>query len=238
MKDIYSRIQIPKHLQVGDISEIFIVKHCVIDDFNQNHKIDVDFGPITQIKPKNNDFFKLQEEYVKRANEYQSNLILIDDSRIVLMRCQEQKQAGLNYPGVGVGSVVTNLDDEYLLVKRSGLCNNRVGQWENAGGTQEIGESLFKTAENEVSQETPYIVKAQYIIGLLEEFIEGQHWNNFGVHCKWKGEMNDNFQPEPKIEKIGWFKENKFPENLSYSSKKMIEWYKRKRKVPHKKVYE
>jgi ADP-ribose pyrophosphatase YjhB (NUDIX family) len=217
MKNIYSRIHIPKHMQ-----EFFI-------DGGYSER---------ESSPKLDNILDIQAYYVERAMEYQANLVVVGDDE-VYMRCQEQKKAGKQYPGVGVGAIVTNSDGKILLTKRGPLAGNRVGEWENPGGTQEVGESLSQAAERETREETGYLVKAFGIVSFSEELLQGeqQHWNNFGVLCEWYGKRSKHYVPEQgKISEIDWFDPEELPQPMSQGALAVISDYVAGVKIPINRV--
>jgi 8-oxo-dGTP diphosphatase len=223
MKNVYSRIQIPKEMQRGDISELLIVRHQDLAEFEGLYKIDESFRPVNLKAPRVAGIIGLQEAYVNQAMGHQANLVLVDGRSVAYMRCQERKRAGSEYPGVGVGAVILNQKGEIYLQQRGPLCGNNVGQWENPGGTQEFGQSLLETAERETLEESGLYVKAMGIISVSEEFKEGQHWTNFGILCQWHGKRKKDFVPEKgKVDGERWVDPEKLPSPMSKGAEAVI----------------
>lgn len=79
-----------------------------------------------------------------------------------------------NVPRVGVGAVVIR-DGKVLLVKR-GIPPSE-GLWAIPGGHVELGETLQKTAEREILEETGVVIKARepiYAFDLIEKDDSGR----------------------------------------------------------------
>lgn len=73
-----------------------------------------------------------------------------------------------DFPRVGVGAIVIK-DNKVLLVKR-GIPPSK-GLWAIPGGHIELGETLQKTAEREILEETGIVIKARkpvYTFDLIE----------------------------------------------------------------------
>ena len=128
---------------------------------------------------------------------------------------------GIDYIAVGCWGVVTNEQDEILLIKKK--IND---YWERPGGNTEVGETLEECIVREVKEETD--IKTSVIDFLLfEQSFFGpdkQHWLGFCYHLNYiSGKLNNN-EPE-KHDDVCWFKFTELPKKLSPHTQLAIDKY-------------
>ncbi|MFQ5954138.1 MAG: NUDIX hydrolase [Kiloniellales bacterium] len=109
------------------------------------------------------------------------------------------------HPLCGVGVVVWR-GDRLLLIRRARP--PREGQWSLPGGLQELGETVFETAEREVREETGLSVAATELIDVVD-LIERdgggrvrRHYTLIDVTAEWRaGEVS----PSDEVAEAQWF---------------------------------
>jgi len=132
---------------------------------------------------------------------------------------------GKDYIGVGCWGIVTNNNDEVLLIKKK--IND---YWERPGGNVEVSEALEECAVREIYEECSVKTKIVDFISFEEVLFgpESDHWIAFCYHLEYiSGRLKNN---EPEIhDKVKWFPISDLPKNLSPYTAKAIKVFLQKR---------
>lgn len=113
---------------------------------------------------------------------------------------------GIDYIGVGVGAIIINDEEKYLLAKRGKKAKNEKGKWEFPGGTIEFGDTLKETIIREIKEELDIEIDPQYQLPSIDHLIpeEKQHWVTNAFISKIVKGKPKILEPE-KCSEIGWF---------------------------------
>ena len=128
---------------------------------------------------------------------------------------------GEDYIGVGCWGIVTNNQNQILLIKK------KVNDcWERPGGNVEVGEMLEECIVREVEEEIGIKSKVVNFIAFDQVFFgsDKKHWVAFCYHLKYESGEAKNMEPK-KHDDVKWFSFNDLPKKLSPHSKKAIEKY-------------
>lgn len=139
---------------------------------------------------------------------------------------------GFDFPGVSVGALIFNEQEQILLNKRSQNCKNSRGHWEAPGGAVNFGEKREDAIKREVKEEFGVDIEILKELHVVDEILkeEKQHWVATTFVAKIKnGEVPKIMEPE-KCDGIGWFDLNNLPSPLSYITKIDLEEYERQLK--------
>lgn len=119
------------------------------------------------------------------------------------------------YPRVGIGVMIQNKKREVLLGLRKG--SHGEGEWAFPGGHLEFGETIFKTAEREVKEETGLDVYKFILISVADEMryikTDGKHYLNIGVKAEYNGGDPKVMEAEKCLE-WRWFSLENLPERI------------------------
>lgn len=130
------------------------------------------------------------------------------------------------YPRVGIGVMMQNKKGEVLLGLRRG--SHGAGEWCFPGGHLEWGETVFKTAEREVKEETGLDVSRFELISVFDEMryikTDNKHYLNIGVKAEYQGGAPKLMEPD-KCEEWRWFNLDNLPEKMLESTEQIIKNY-------------
>jgi 8-oxo-dGTP diphosphatase len=124
--------------------------------------------------------------------------------------------SGVDYIGVGVGGIILGDSGQVLLSQRGPKARNRVGQWENPGGTIEFGEEFDTAIVREISEELGIEVRVEGVLRVVNHIIpdESQHWVAPTFVCRHVAGTPVIREPD-KCTAIGWFDLSDLPEPLA-----------------------
>jgi len=113
---------------------------------------------------------------------------------------------GIDYIGVGIGAVIVNDDNKYLLTKRGKKAKNERGKWEFPGGGIEFGDTMIDTIKREMMEELGIEIEILDHLPPIDHIIpdENQHWVTSGVISKVVKGIPTIMEPD-KCDEIGWF---------------------------------
>ena len=113
---------------------------------------------------------------------------------------------GVDYIGVGIGAVVVNSQNKFLLSKRGPKAQNERGKWELPGGALEFGENFEKTIVREMNEEFGIEVKPLVQLPVINHLIpdDHQHWVAVGYIVLLMHGTPVIKKPEKSLE-LGWF---------------------------------
>jgi mutator protein MutT len=77
-------------------------------------------------------------------------------------------------PGIGVGGILFNSQQQVLLIKRNQA--PALGLWSIPGGKLEPGESLVEACQREFYEETNLDVEVKHIVAVVDRQLEGFHY--------------------------------------------------------------
>ena len=131
---------------------------------------------------------------------------------------------GKDYIGVGCWGIVTNQQNQILLIKKK--VND---YWERPGGNVEVGETLEECIVREVKEEIGIKTKVINFVTFDQVFFgnDKKQWIAFCYHLKYISGKIKNIEPE-KHDDVKWFSFSDLPKNLSPYTKKVIEKYHQK----------
>ncbi|MBN2112487.1 NUDIX domain-containing protein [Candidatus Woesearchaeota archaeon] len=130
---------------------------------------------------------------------------------------------GKDFIGVGVGALILNDKNEFLMLLRGKNCKNEHGKWMVPGGAVDFNDTLEDTIKREVKEELGVEIELGEIIAVANHILpqEKQHW----VSPTFKAKI---ISGEPKImepqkhDDIGWFSFDSLPENLSKATQLVL----------------
>lgn len=220
-------IAVPPQLKSPvDIKEIHFISDEELESFLSRYSLDTSFRPISVIIEPTVDVASYHTRVLETALQHETNLaVLTSTGQIELYRVQEQKRAGREYPGVGVGIVIYNDLGQVLLTLRSGTTNNRSGVWDLPGGTVEVQDSLEETVRTEAEQETGLIVEPLGCIAVTEDLVEGQHWYSFAFVAKVVGGTLDPTKEKYKFDALKYFNLTELPANTAVLTRTVLTTY-------------
>lgn len=129
---------------------------------------------------------------------------------------------GKDYIGVGSWGIITNDNNEILLIRRKGKV-----RWERPGGRVEMNESVSDALVREVKEETGIKVEIVRFVNFQEvtAFDQGEHWIDFCYHARYVKDEPRVMEPEVHAE-MGWFRFDNLPELSAYTHKAIEEFLK------------
>lgn len=131
-------------------------------------------------------------------------------------------------PKIGIGVMILNERAEMLLGQRSGA--HGAGEWAFPGGHLEFGCTIFKSAADEVFEETGLVIARYTLISLAEEMryiaSDGKHYLNIGVLGYYDGGDPRVMEPH-KCREWRWFADDALPSPLMESTELMLEAYRK-----------
>ncbi|MGV8168459.1 MAG: NUDIX domain-containing protein [Candidatus Nanoarchaeia archaeon] len=163
---------------------------------------------------------------LETARNKGADIISTTSTGLILYKRRTKKIMGYLTPGVGTGIIAINPEnpEEIVLTKRKSAANNRAGLYELPGGTVEFGDSLDKTCEDELYQETGLTGTVLGYIKIDQDFVEKQHWISFAGVMNITGGTLHNAEPH-KFEEVSYYPLDNLPQPLSLLSKRVIENY-------------
>ncbi len=112
---------------------------------------------------------------------------------------------------VGVGVMVVK-DGKVLLGKR--LTSHGVDEYGGPGGHMEYGETIFETAQREISEEVGIQIKNLRVLCVSDLLTYmPKHYIDIGVYAEWEAGEPTTLEPD-KLESWAWYDIDKLPENL------------------------
>ncbi len=113
---------------------------------------------------------------------------------------------GKDVIGVGVGALIFNDQNQFLMMKRGQKAKNEVGKWEIPGGSVEFGETFEQALKREIKEETGVDIKVIELLELCDHFLpeEHQHWVSPTYICEITEGKPQIMEPE-KCDDMGWF---------------------------------
>ncbi len=135
---------------------------------------------------------------------------------------------GIDYIGVGVGAIIVNDLGQVLLSQRGPKARNRVGQWENPGGSLEFGEEFDEAIVREIREELGIDVRVEGVLRVVNHIIavERQHWVAPTFVVRHVGGTPRITEPD-KCSAIGWFDLDDLPEPLAEISAADLDYCRR-----------
>lgn len=139
-----------------------------------------------------------------------------------------QLKKGIDFIGVGCGTLIVNENNETLLMKRGGDSKNETGVWSQPGGSVEFGKKIKDAIKREVKEEFGVTIELQNLLATTDHIIsdENQHWVSTSYLGKIVSGEPKNLEPEKCLE-IKWFSFDNLPENLTQPTKESVEVYKK-----------
>ncbi len=135
---------------------------------------------------------------------------------------------GVDYIGIGCGSIIVNDKNEVLLVKRSKNSKTFAGMWSRPGGTIEFGEKVEDALKREIKEEVGLDIEIIRFLGYSDHImVEGgvnKHWISLGFLTKIVGGEIKNLEPD-RHDVVKWFPLDNLPENLTSYTKNGIELF-------------
>ncbi len=134
---------------------------------------------------------------------------------------------GKDYPGIGIGVILTNEQGNILLMRRGDAARHQRGMWDLPGGGVKLKETLLQAVHREMREElgVDVTIIAQYPArdDILSE--EGHHWvtSTFVGFIK-VGQVPRIMEPE-KCTEIGWFSIRNLPEPLTPITQHELAYY-------------
>ena len=133
---------------------------------------------------------------------------------------------GKDFIGVGVGALIFNDNNEFLMVLRSENCKNEAGKWMIPGGAVDFNERLEDCVRREAMEEIGVELDVERNFGAVNHILpdEGQHWVAPVFKCRIKSGKPHIREPHKHAE-MKWFSMDNLPENLSIATKLTLEAY-------------
>ena len=135
-------------------------------------------------------------------------------------------------PGVGLGVIIFNRNNDILLILRNSDKNKAdsdmrlEGTWTLPAGKVKYGETILEAAKRKVKEETNLTINDLEIISIADDINEYAHFVTIGLVARSiTGEINLG-DTEEHID-YNYFKINELPENLCEPSEKIINNYKK-----------
>lgn len=137
-------------------------------------------------------------------------------------------------PGVGLGILIFNEQNEVLLLLRNDDANKALsdmrleGTWTLPAGKVKYGETLIEAAIRKAKQETNLDIDDLDVVSIADDINEYAHFVTIGILAgKFSGEINLGSTEEQVA--YQFFSLEELPENLCIPSKTIIENYLNKR---------
>lgn len=137
---------------------------------------------------------------------------------------------GIDFIGVGVGAVILNEQDEILLLLRRKP--PEIGKWSLPGGAVEFFETIEDAIIREVNEELAVDCSVIKLLGVNNHIVyaEKAHWISPIFLVKTEKTLPINKEPQAHL-RIGWFRLEKLPDNLSFSTLFAVECLLKKRRA-------
>ncbi len=120
-----------------------------------------------------------------------------------------------NIPRVGIGVLIQNDKEEFLLGLRTG--SHGVGEWCFPGGWLDYGEKIFDCGKREVKEEVGLDVEIVRAFSIADQMrymgSNGFHVVNIGLLAKYLGGEPQLVEPD-KFQEWGWFTLDNLPKPL------------------------
>ena len=133
-------------------------------------------------------------------------------------------------PGVGLGVIILNENNQVLLILRNddpdkALSDMRLeGTWTLPAGKVKNGEKLFEAATRKAKQEVNLDISDLEIVSIADDINEFAHFVTIGILARmYKGNI-DLGKTEEHVD-YGFFDLDILPENLCLPSQKIIDNY-------------
>lgn len=113
---------------------------------------------------------------------------------------------GLDYIGVGVGSIIINREKKTFLARRGEKAQNEKGKWSYPGGGLKFGETFEACIRREMKEEFDIEIEPIEQLGTFNHMIpkDKQHWVAVAYICKLM-EGTPKILESEKEEEMGWF---------------------------------
>jgi ADP-ribose pyrophosphatase len=131
---------------------------------------------------------------------------------------------GKDFIGVGVGALILNDKNEFLMVLRSETSRVEPGTWMIPGGGVDFGEKLEDAVKREVKEEIGVDIELGEMVNTINHIFPEQHWVSSTFKAKIVSGDPRIIEPH-KHDDIRWFSFNDLPENLSKAMKLVFEDY-------------
>ena len=133
---------------------------------------------------------------------------------------------GKDFIGVGVGALIFNGNNEFLMLLRSENCKNEAGKWMIPGGAVDFNEKLEDTVKREIKEELGIDIEVIKLIAAVNHILpeEGQHWVAPTFKCKIVSGEPKILEPHKHAE-MKWFSLDNLPENLSIATQLVLKGY-------------
>ncbi len=135
-------------------------------------------------------------------------------------------EIGKDYIGVGVGAFILDENNKLLLQKRAVPAEK--GYWCIPGGRLEMFEKLEHAVVREVKEETDLDIEVLKLMGICDHIIQAEsaHWVSASYLCKILNGKAKIMEPD-KASEMGWFNLDDLPDNLTITTRKALEDYKK-----------
>lgn len=136
---------------------------------------------------------------------------------------------GIDYIGVGVGSILIHPDGRLFLARRGPKAKNERGLWEFPGGSVEFGETLAEALQREMQEEYGVTIEVGELLDVVDHILpeEGQHWVSPTYLCRILDGTPSIREPE-KCAEIGWFDPRNTPPDLTVITRRNLEHYRQR----------
>jgi len=123
---------------------------------------------------------------------------------------------GYDFPGVSVGTIIFNSQNQVFLSKRGDNAKNERGCWEFPGGGVDFGETLQAAITREMQEEYGVAIKLVEQLPAQNHLLpeEGQHWVPTCFVSRLMSGKPRILEPD-KCSAIGWFSLDALPTPLS-----------------------
>lgn len=138
-------------------------------------------------------------------------------------------QIGKDYIGVGCGAFIINDKNELLLQQRNKAPEKE--HWSIPGGKVEMFETFHQAVKREVKEEIGVEIEIIDLLGICDHIVPNEevHWVSPSYLCKiTKGEPT--IMEPTKHADMKWFSLEQLPQNLTITTKKALEGYKKYKK--------
>ncbi len=135
---------------------------------------------------------------------------------------------GVDFTGITVVFMCHDGKGLYLLGKRGKNCRDEHGKWDPGGGGLEFGDTIEETLRKEIKEEYGADVLDHEFLGFREVHREHEgaktHWIAFDFKVLVDPTQVKNGEPH-KIDEIGWFTFDAFPQEIHSQLPKFLELY-------------
>ena len=142
------------------------------------------------------------------------------------MELSLEMKRGVDYIGVGVGTVSVDEQGRLFLARRGPKATNERGLWEFPGGSVELGERLADALRREIREEYGVEIEVGELLDVVDHILpdEDQHWVSPTFICRIASGEPVIREPE-KCSEIGWFAPGQAPPALTAISRENLENY-------------